>query len=455
MATDPAPVQPAPSTTSFVGPAGHGPVDTPVRVADLADYRTTFRPQETDPPTALDRAVDLYFANGGTGAVVVRSTGGAPEQLVPGGGAGGLHAVPGPFTVLVLAGVTAEHPLAVARALDRCEQERAVLLLDLPAGATPDTARLLTAQVGGSRSRAAAYLPWLLVDEGGAPVAVPPSGAVAGVLAAADEEGVWRAPAGADAVLRGVTGTAAEVDRAEVDRLSQAGVNTVRDLPGGPQLWGVRTLAARDSAEPAQRYLSVRRLTDHVLTSLEDGMAFVAGRRPEPGLGDLVRRRAEHFLEGLWRRGALVGNKPEEAYFARCDGSTTTAADLAAGRMVLLVGLAPLKPAEFEVHRVVLRTATAQDTPVLPAAAAVAAANRVAQEHLTVVRRVDLRPLVSGDAAETERRLGREFSAAANGGTVLLLQDADAVLGRRSVGGLIERLARESGVPYVLGGRRR
>src|SRR5699024_9813426 len=156
---------------------------------------------------------------------------------------------------------------------------------------------------------------------------------------------------------------------------------------------------------PAERYLSVRRLTDHVLTSLEDGMQFVAGRRPEPGVGDLVRRRAEDFLDGLWRRGALVGDRPERGYFARRDASTTTSEDLAAGRMVLLVGLAALKPGEFEVHRLVLDTAVASAPPVLPAQAALAAATRAAKERLTVVRRVDLRPLVSGDAVETERRL--------------------------------------------------
>lgn len=452
MAPDPAPVQPAPSTTAFVGPAAHGPVDTPVRVSDLGDHLATFRP-DGGPPTALDTAVELFFANGGTEAVVVRSTGGTPGQVVPVGGGGGLHAVPGPFSVLVLAGVTAEHRLAVASALDRCEEERAVLLLDLPADASPTTARLLTAQVSGSRSRAAAYLPWLVVDRDGERTAVPPTGAVAGVLSRMAADGAWSSPAGADATLRGVSGTAAEVGQADLERLALDGVNTVRALPGGPQLWGARTLAARDSSEPAERYLSVRRLTDHVLASLEDGMAFLAGRRPEAGLADLVRRRAEDFLDGLWRRGALVGDRPERAYFARCDATTTTAADRAAGRMVLLVGLATLEPGEFEVHRLALDTSVTTAPEVLPAQAALAAATRAAKERLTVVRRVDLRPLVSGDLAETERRLSREFSVAASSSTVLLLQEADSALARRSVGPLIERFSRESGVPYVLSGR--
>ena len=464
---DSRPLSPAPSATAFVGPADDGPVGTPVEVASLEDYRATFWPAGSAPST-LDHAVGLFFANGGTDAVVVRSAGPTPDQLVPVDGAGGLRAVPGPFSVLVLAGVTTDHPLAVARALDRCEQERAVLLLDLPAGADADSALLGTARVGGLRSRATAYLPWVGVATDDGLVQVPPSGAVAGLLSrAAASEGVWSVPTGPDAELAGVAGPTAAVDDAVAERLAAGGVNVLRAVPGRPpRPWGARTLAARDSAEPAERYLAVRRLTDHVLASLEDGMAFVSGRRADPGLGDLVRRRAEDFLDDLWRRGALAGDRPQDAYFARCDRTTTTAADLAAGRIVLLVGLAALRPGEFEVHRLDLDTVAAEGPPVLPANAAVAAATRLATERLTVVRRVDLRPLVTADPEATEQLLAREFAAAASGRTVLLLQDADGVLAADARDGvrtarrpgqvrrLLERLSRDTGVPYLLGARR-
>lgn len=466
---DPLPVQPAPSTTAFVGPAADGPVGVPVPVAGLADYRATFWP-DGSPPSALDHAVGLFFANGGSDAVVVRSAGATPDQLVPVDGAGGLRAVPGPFSVLVLPGVTTDHPLAVARALDRCEEERAVLLLDLPAGADARSALLGTDRVSGLRSRATAYLPWVGVGTGEDLVQVPASGAVAGLLSrAAAAEGVWSVPTGADAELAGVAGPTAAVGDAEAERLAAGGVNVLRAVPGRPpRPWGVRTLAARDSVEPAERYLPVRRLTDHVLASLEDGLAFVAGRRADPGLGDLVRRRAEDFLDDLWRRGALAGDRPQDAYFVRCDRTTTTAQDHAAGRMVLLVGLAALRPGEFEVHRLDLDTVAAVGPPVLPAGAALAAATRLATERLTVVRRVDLRPLVAADPDVTARRLASEFAAAASGRTVLLLQDADGVLGGTAAGEearvprrpaqvrrLLEQLSRDTGVPYLLGARAR
>jgi hypothetical protein len=280
-------------------------------------------------------------------------------------------------------------------------------------------------------------------------------------------DGVWSSPSGGRGALRGVEGTVADLDDRDAERLSAGGINPVRALAGGTAaLAGGRVLGARDSVEAAQRYLAVRRLTDQVLESLEDGMAFVRERRSDPGLDDLVRRRAHDFLTGLWLRGALAGAKPEEAFFVRCDGSTTTRADRDAGRTVLLVGLATARPAEFEVHRVVLETATAREPRVLPAAASVARATALARERLTVARRVDLVPLLSTDAEETRRRVEHEFDVAADAGTVLLLQGADAVLqpgngspqarGRRrpaEITRLLDEASRRTGVPYVLGAR--
>lgn len=463
MSADPAlaPVQPAPtSITAFVGATGRGPVDTPVRVSSPADYRSTFGGSD---PSPLDDAVELFFANGGTDAIVVRAAGTAPEQIVPASG-GGLHAITEPFTVLVLPGVTSSHQLAVSRALARCEDERAVLLLDLPETDDGTVAARHADQVPGPRSRVAAYHPWLVAGAR----TVPPSGAVAGVLARTDaSRGVWRAPAGEDAGVLGVDGPGAALTDGEVATLSDHGVNALRGFHGrGLLVWGARVLSARDSAEGGQRYLPVRRLADHVLTSLEEGMAFTSTRRPDPGLGDLVRHRAEVFLHGLWRQGALQGTTASDAYFARCDATTTTQADREAGRMILLVGFAPLRPAEFETHTLELATTTTTAEHIPAAAAALAEATRLAREHLTVVRRADLRTLTAGSPGEAERRLRREFANAAQGSTVLLLQSADAVVGggdgsdprhrRRAaeVARLLERLSRESRVPYVLAARR-
>ncbi|MFK5633400.1 MULTISPECIES: phage tail sheath subtilisin-like domain-containing protein [unclassified Ornithinimicrobium] len=449
------PVRPAAtSLTAFVGATGRGPVGTPVRVTGLDDYRATFAAAD---PSALDEAVSLFFVNGGAEAVVVRAAGPAADQVVPTSGTGGLRAITGRFTVLVLPGVTSEDHLAVELAAARCAEERAVLLLDLPEGADAATAVRTTDRVHSARERVAAYHPWLRAGER----TVPPSGAVAGVLARVDAtDGVWASPAGARGGLVGVDSTTTALDDREAELLTAGGINPVRTVEDrGTVLRGVRVLGARDGAEPAQRYLPVRRLTDQVLESLEDGMAFVRERRADPGLDDLIRRRAEEFLTALWLRGALAGQQPEQAFFVRCDGSTTTPGDRAEGRAVLLVGLATSKPAEFEVHRIVLETSTARPPQVLPAARAVARATGLARERLTVARTVDLAPLVSTDADETRRRIEREFAEAADAGTVLLLRGADAVLrdgGRRrpaEIARLLDETSRHTGVPYVLGAR--
>ncbi|GGK55936.1 phage tail sheath subtilisin-like domain-containing protein [Ornithinimicrobium pekingense] len=464
MQPDPSrvPVQPVPEApAAFVGWTAAGPVDTPVRVTSVEDYRASFGTRPGDPEASpLDRAVELFFAGGGTDAVVVGASGPTAGHVVPPGGVGGLAALREPFSLLVLPGLTTAASRAVSAALARCEEERAVLLLDLPADSDARTAGLRADRVDGPRDRVAVYHPWLLA--GGATVA--PSGAVAGVVASTSaRRGVADTPAGDQAELRGADGLALDLAAAGAELLAAHGVNALRDLPDRRRVvWGGRLLAATEATEPSGRFLAVRRLTDHVLSSLEAGMAFVAGRRTDPGLADLVRVRAEDFLTELWRTGALAGVSAQEAFFVRCDGTTTPAADLAAGRMVLRLGLATVRPSEFEVHDLVLSTAGGHGPEVLAPPVALARAADLARERLTVVRREDLAALTSGHLQETERRLARVFDSAAHAGTVLVLEEADAVLGRDDGAGrrhgvevvrLLDRLSRETDVPYVLARR--
>ncbi|WP_075958616.1 phage tail sheath family protein [Ornithinimicrobium sp. CNJ-824] len=191
-----APIKPLPtSVTGFVGAADAGPVGTPVTVTSAAHYHATFGPSlDSDRP--LGHAVELFFANGGTSAVVVRSAGPAPAQLVPVEGPGGVHALDGSgVTVLVVPGLTAAHSDQMRVALGRCGASRAVLLLDLPPGPWGPTHEAALGAVTDHAERAAAYHPWVVVDG----VTVPPSGAVAGVVARTDaERGVWKAPAGVE-----------------------------------------------------------------------------------------------------------------------------------------------------------------------------------------------------------------------------------------------------------------
>ncbi|WP_122261017.1 phage tail sheath family protein [Ornithinimicrobium cerasi] len=452
-----APVEPLPtSVTGFVGAADAGPVDTPVTVTSAADYHATFGPS-LDADRPLGHAVDLFFANGGRSAVVVRAGGPAPGQLAPPEGPGGVHALDGSgVTVLALPGLTAASPDQVRVALGRCAAYRAVHLLDLPPDPWGPGTEALLREVTEHRERAAAYHPWVVA--GG--VTVPPSGPVAGVIARTDaERGVWKASAGV--ALSGVDGLAEALDDRENDRHVQAGVNALREFPGrGRLVWGARTLAGAESVEPASRYLNVRRLTDHVLSSLTAGLSFVASEADDAALWARVRQLTEDFLHRLWLQGALQGTKAEHAFGVRCGlGETMTEVDVLAGHLVLTMWLAPVKPAEFDAHTLRLQAGMPSPSPgpvrrvrrVKPSTPAGAAR--------TAVHRVDLSQVVSSYIGETEKNLNRILDEAERSGEALLLDEGDALLGRRTevssshdryanleTAHLLEQLARERGV---------
>ena len=198
--------------------------------------------------------------------------------------------------------------------------------------------------------------------------------------------------------------------------------------------------------------------TRGVLERLEQELSFVAGRRADPGVEDLVRSRAREVLHGLWEAGELQGATPEEAYAVRCDGWTGTDEDRRAGRVVLRVALSPDRPGQLDEHTLVLETTATPEVPVLERSAALAAAARLARERLGVVRRVDLATVVAQDLEASEERLAQLFDEAAASRSVLLLREADVLLAGPSQRRLrltraLERLSRGTGVPYVLGSR--
>ncbi|KUG53380.1 hypothetical protein AVL62_00840 [Serinicoccus chungangensis] len=419
-----APVEALPtSVTGFVGVADEGPLDSPVTVSSAAEYHAVFGPG-LDAGRPLGHAVDLFFANGGAQAVVVRAPGPAPEQLVPPDGPGGLHALDDSgITVLVVPGLTADHPEQVRVALGWCAAYRAVLLLDLPPGPWTSGVRASLDEVGEHRERAAAYHPWVVVDG----LAVPPSGAVAGVIARTDaQRGVWKAPAGVE--LRGIEGFTEALDRARTEELTGAGVNALRELPGrGRLVWGARTLAGAQTGDPATRYLSVRRLTDHVLASLTAGLDVVADRPGDAALWADVRRLSEDFLHALWRQGAFAGSRVDEACGVRCGpGQSMTEADVRAGRVVVSFWMAPVRPAEFDVH-----TLTLQAVP--PAGRGRASSGPVDPVRVGLDR-VDLGRVVSRYLEETEKNVGRILDHAQRSDPVLVVDEVDALFDRRTEG---------------------
>ncbi|MFD9512105.1 phage tail sheath C-terminal domain-containing protein [Streptomyces mirabilis] len=204
-----------------------------------------------------------------------------------------------------------------------------------------------------STDRAALYHPWLHVPDptGAGSADAPPSGHMIGVYADTDvRRGVHKAPA--NTVLRGIVpgaGLAADVTKREQDTLNPFGINVLRALPNlGQRVWGARTLAD----DTRWQYVSVRRLFLFIEESLDEGLQWVVFEPNSEQLWASVRQTIGAFLTGVWRGGALAGATAEEAFYVICDRTTMTPDDLAQGRLVCEVGVAPVFPAEFVVVRI-------------------------------------------------------------------------------------------------------
>jgi hypothetical protein len=197
---------------------------------------------------------------------------------------------------------------------------------------------------------AAFYYPWIRVTDPAtnAEKLVPPGGHVAGIYARADtERGVHKAPA--NEVVRGAIGLQKAVSKGDQDVLNPKGVNCIRSFPGrGIRVWGARTT----SSDAAHRYVNVRRLMLYIEESLDEGTQHVVFEPNDEALWARVRQSISGFLTTTWRDGALQGTTPEEAFFVKCDRTTMTQDDIDNGRLKILVGVAPVKPAEFVIIRI-------------------------------------------------------------------------------------------------------
>ncbi len=200
---------------------------------------------------------------------------------------------------------------------------------------------------------AVVYYPWLVIDN---PVkgdnqpnkiSVPPSGHLAGIWARSDNErGVHKAPA--NEVLRGVLDSAMPITKGEQDVLNPIGVNCIRSFTGrGLRVWGARTL----SSDPAWRYVSVRRLFNFVEKSIERGTQWVVFEPNDQNLWAKVRRDAGAFLTVCWRDGMLFGSTPDAAFYVKCDEELNPQEIRDQGRLIIEIGMSPVKPAEFVIFR--------------------------------------------------------------------------------------------------------
>ncbi|MGO4145063.1 phage tail sheath family protein [Paenarthrobacter sp. YAF11_1] len=221
------------------------------------------------------------------------------------------------------------------------------------ASASPDAEAGEQQDLGAPQSPGgytALYYPWIVMIDpvSGKKVTQPPSGHIAGVWARVDAtRGVHKAPA--NEPIQGAIDLVRRVSRGEQEVLNPAGVNCIRYFPGeGIRIWGARTKAPEASE---YRYVNVRRLTNMIKESVADGTRWVVFEPNDHTLWKSIRRDIGAFLTNVWRDGALLGTTPQQAFFVKCDEETNPPEVRDAGQVVTLIGIAPVKPAEFVIFK--------------------------------------------------------------------------------------------------------
>jgi len=261
------------------------------------------------------------------------------------------------FNLMVLPGDREVDLLKVKGAASTyCESRRAFLILDSPSDWTDvdhpaaDATDVNNFRIGVAKKNAAVFYPRVLYSDAGDLKYIGPSGMIAGLMARTDSQrGVWKAPAGVEADLRGVVDVEINMTDLENGVLNKLGVNGIRKFPNGIVNWGARTLDGNDDFGSEWKYIPIRRLALFLEESLFRGTKWVVFEPNDEPLWAKIRMNLNAFMTGLFRQGAFQGSTPDKAFFVKCDGETTTANDRNLGIVNIVVGFAPLKPAEFVI----------------------------------------------------------------------------------------------------------
>jgi phage tail sheath protein FI len=272
----------------------------------------------------------------------------------------GIHALTGVDDISIVAVPGQSGQIVQNAALTHCERMRyRIAVLDSAPNARLGDVQTQRQQFDSTRG--ALYYPWLVIaDPFGRPgerLGIPPSGHVCGAFARTDtERGVHKAPA--NVVVRNILDLQANVTTGEQEILNPRGINVIRDfstLGRSRRIWGARTI----SSDPEWRYVPVRRLFLFVEKSIERGTQFAVFEPNDANLWATVKRSLTNFLTSVWHDGALLGASPEDAFFVEVGPTTMTQEDIDNGRLIVLVGIAPVKPAEFVIFRISQKTAGA------------------------------------------------------------------------------------------------
>lgn len=342
------------STAAFVGETQKGPVDRAGVITHYSEYQATYG--DSLKTSCLAECVQQFFDNGGTRLYVVRvmpQTGAALSEQDYQKALLLLDAIVD-INIIAVPGVGS--PSMVSYAANYCEKRGNCFFIgDMDASYdTVARAKEFMDCLTTASSHAAVYFPWLVVkDAHGAQKTIPPSGSVAGIYARTDTtRGVWKSPAGPQATVNGAVSLSVNVTQQEQDGLNPLGVNVIRDFPDkGILVWGGRTLATK--VWPEFRYVPVRRTAIYTKQSIVNGIQWAVFEPNDASLWSRLEENISRFMHTLFRAGALVGQTQEEAYYVRCGlNETMTQTDILNGVVIIEVGFAPLRPAEFVIVKI-------------------------------------------------------------------------------------------------------
>lgn len=352
----------ASSNTGFIGSALRGPIDQAVYVTSFGEYEREFGGFDSASP--MSYAVWHYFENGGRHAYVVRVVKNPQKKTGSAGMIGfreiqqGLKA----FDQVDLLNLLCIPPFGYQldvdlqtweAALEYCISRRAFLIVDAPSTGEKEA---VMHSIPASRN-AAVFYPRLVMPDplNGSSVGLfAPCGAMAGIFARTDTNyGVSRAPVGAYATLVGTLGVSASPSDEDVDELGRLGINCIRYSPShGLVIWSARTLQGPDPFASEWKYIPVRRTALYIEESIYRGLDWTVSEPNDEPLWAQIRLNVIAFMQTIFQQGALQGTSSHQAYLVKCDRETTSQADIDKGITNLLVGFAPLRPAEFVMIKI-------------------------------------------------------------------------------------------------------
>jgi phage tail sheath protein FI len=322
----------------------------------------------TAAPSPTPSASPIALSGGADGAVLVPATDQNFESALTFKPKAGLYLLDSVdiFNLLCIPGETDTATISTLQGY--CATQRAFFIVDAPQLSTYaglQQSGPVGTPLGGApgllsgtySSNSAYYFPWVKAPDplfGNRPTLFPPCGFVAGIYAATDaSRGVWKAPAGIQASLTGVTGLQYNLTDPENGDLNIQAINCLRQFKVyGDVVWGARTLQGNDQAGSEWKYIPIRRLALYIESSLYDGTQWVVFEPNDTPLWSQIRLNVGAFMQGLFLQGAFQGTTPAQAYFVKCDAENNPQASIDLGIVNILVGFAPLYPAEFVVIQI-------------------------------------------------------------------------------------------------------